>query len=119
MKAKHVRMSTLKLLTVDNPKLSKGEGFGYLSGILYLAPANTSGVANVCPMSTEGCRQSCLFTSGKARVFPNIVEARIRKTRWLYADRPGFLRALRKDIRLVCEKAKRVGLTPAIRVNGT
>jgi hypothetical protein len=107
------------LLTVENPKSSKGEKFGYLTGILYLAPAQESGVVNVCPFSTEGCRAACLYDAGMSRVFPKIKQARIRKTKWLFDDREGFLRELRNDIRLVAEKAERENLIPTFRLNGT
>lgn len=116
---KTVHLTSTKLLTVDNPKTSKSVPLGYLTGILYLAPAQESGVMNVCPFSTEGCRSSCLYDAGMARVFPRIKSARIRKTRWLHDDREGFLKELRNDIRLVAEKAEREGLIPAFRLNGT
>ena len=53
-----------KLLNVDNnAKTVKGQKYKYLTGILYLAPARTSGF-NVCPMASAGCKASCLFTAG-------------------------------------------------------
>jgi hypothetical protein len=109
----------VKLLTVENAKTVKGEKLGYLTGILYLAPANESGVLNVCPMSTAGCRRDCLYTAGRADIFPAIIAARIRKTQWLARDREGFLEQLRRDIRSLVARAKRAHLIPAVRVNGT
>src|SRR5437899_7266020 len=45
----------LKLLSISNDaKTVKGERKGYLTGILYLAPADTAGVGNLCPHSTPG-----------------------------------------------------------------
>src|SRR5690349_2182943 len=109
----------MKLLTVENAKTIKGEKLGYLTGILYLAPANESGVMNTCPKSSAGCRASCLFTAGRAAIFPPIIAARVRKTRWYAEDREGFKAQLRKDIAALVRRAKRERLKPAVRINGT
>ena len=37
-----------RLLTIENAKTIKGEELGYLTGILYLAPATESVVINTC-----------------------------------------------------------------------
>jgi len=108
----------VKLLTVENAKTSKGEKLGYLTGILYLAPANESGVMNTCQFASEGCKKDCLFTAGRG-VFESVYKARVKKTLWLASDRAGFLEQLRKDVRALVKSAKRQKLTPAIRLNGT
>jgi hypothetical protein len=57
------------LLNIDaNPKTIKGQKQGYMTAVLYLAPANLSGW-EVCPMSTKGCRAACLNTAGRAGIF--------------------------------------------------
>jgi hypothetical protein len=109
----------MKLLTIENAKTVKGESLGYLTGILYLAPADESGVINTCPMASAGCKADCLFTAGRAEIFPHIIEARIRRTRELVADRAAFLDTLRADIAALVRKAARENLTPAVRLNGT
>jgi hypothetical protein len=106
------------LLTVENAKTTKGESLGYLTGILYLAPANESGVMNVCPGATAGCMAACLYTAGRGR-FDATKLARINKTKYLYADRSAFIDQLRSDIRSLQRKANRDGLIPAVRINGT
>ena len=108
-----------KLLTVENYKTVKGQSLGYLTGILYLAPSNESGVMNTCPMATLGCKAGCLYTAGCAGVYPKVNLARIRKTLWLARDRAGFIDQLREDIRNLVIKAGKVHLTPCIRINGT
>jgi hypothetical protein len=112
-------MSGLKLLTMENAKTIKGVPLGYLTGILYLAPAFESGVINTCPMATEGCKAGCLYTAGLAGVFPKIQIARVNKTLWLARDRAGFIEQLRADIRAIVAKAGKIGMIPCIRVNGT
>src|SRR6267154_5141933 len=106
-----------KLLTIENAKTIKGEKLGYLTGILYLAPANESGVMNTCQYASEGCKADCLFTAGRG-VFESVHTARVKKTLWLHNDREGFVSQLRKDITSLVRSAKRQRLTPAIRLNG-
>lgn len=109
-----------KLLTVSSDaKTPKGQKLGYLTGILYLAPATESGIANLCPKSTPGCRASCLYTAGRFDIFPVIAQGRIRKTRYLMTKRSEFLTDLRSDIRALIRKSDRLGLIPCVRLNGT
>jgi hypothetical protein len=107
-----------KLLTFSNAKTTKGEKKGYLTGILYLAPAMTSGVLNVCPKASEGCKKACLFTAGRG-AYNNVQEARKRKTLEYYNDRDGFIETLLKDIDIARKVADKKGLTLVLRPNGT
>lgn len=100
-------------------KTVKGQKFGYLTGILYLAPASESKVMNVCTSSTAECRKLCLFNSGLARVYPRIKRARIAKTKLLFRNRSLFLACLRYDIRALYHTADVMGMTPCVRLNGT
>ena len=110
----------MQLLSVSSDaKTVKGEKKGYLTGILYLAPADTSGVANVCANSSPGCRAACLFTAGRAGCFPTINEARIRKTQWFFDNPLSFQAQLHDDIQALVRKAYRLGLKPCVRLNGT
>jgi hypothetical protein len=52
-------------------------------------------------------------------VFPKIIEARKRKTRLFFENRPEFFRLLVKDIEAGIRLAERKGLTPVFRLNGT
>lgn len=107
----------MKLLTTQNYKTSKGEKIGILTGILYLAPAKISGF-EVCPMRSEGCTKSCLYTAGMG-AFSNVQKARIEKTKFYFNDRAAFLDLLRKDIKALEAKAKKQGMRAAVRLNGT
>lgn len=107
----------MKLLTTQNFKTSKGEKLGILTGILYLAPAKISGF-EVCPKRSEGCTRSCLYTAGMG-AFSNVQQARINKTKLFFEDRANFMNQLRKDIKSLEIKAKKQGMTPAVRLNGT
>ena len=58
----------MRLLNVGaNAKTIKSDlGGEYLTGVLYLSPAKTSGY-QVCPSSTAGCRAACLYTAGRGK----------------------------------------------------
>ncbi len=113
-------MSTQLLSIGHDAKTVKGEKQGFLTGILYLAPSDMAGQGiNTCANASAGCRAACLFTAGRAKMFPMINQARIRKTRALFADRAAFVAQLVKDIEALIRKAKRESLTPCVRLNGT
>jgi len=99
-------------------KTIKGQKKGYLTGILYLAPSDTSGF-NVCARATDGCKQGCLNKAGRAAIYPMIERARIRKTRELFSNRAAFVAQLHKDIETLVRKAKRENMIPCVRLNGT
>lgn len=114
----------MELLTEGNPKTQKGAAKGYLTAILHLAPWTLSG-RNVCPMSTPGCRWTCLNFAGHGGIFKKgettnpVQEARKRKTNLFFDDRKTFLNLLVQDIRKHEKKARNLGLVPVIRLNGT
>jgi hypothetical protein len=123
----------MKLLTIGNPKTLKGEKQGYITAVLHLAPASTSGF-NVCPMATQGCKAGCLNTAGRGGIasgnatfesaegaLPDnaIQKARIARTKRFFADREAFMAQLVTEIYAFVSKAKRDGLIPCVRLNGT
>lgn len=106
------------LLTVNNDaKTKKGQQKGYLTGVIYMAPTDISGY-NVCPMASQGCKAACLFTAGRGR-FTQTQQARIRRTKLYFEDRPAFMVMLRKEIDALERKAARESLEPVVRLNGT
>jgi len=113
-----------KLLSTANPKIQKGTKLGYLSFILHLAPADLSG-KETCPKRTAGCTAACLNTAGRGGMFKrgentNVIQkARIRKTEYFFNDRAGFMADLVEDIMRAVNFARRKGLTPVFRLNGT
>ena len=57
------------LLTIGNdPKTIKGEKLGYKTGILYLSPADQSGIVNLCQRASAGCAIACLNTAGRGKM---------------------------------------------------
>jgi hypothetical protein len=109
------------LLSIEaDAKTSKGTEFGYLTGILYLAPAKEAdGVHDLCPMATDECRKACLYGAGMAGVFPSIKRARVAKTMSYLSDPAAFMVTLAADIRKLVKEATARGLKPAVRLNGT
>jgi hypothetical protein len=108
----------MKLLSIGNDsKTVKGEKFGVLTAICYMAPAEISGV-NLCKFSTPECRLACLYSAGRG-AFTNVQTARINRAK-LWNSNPGaFLELLENEIRDLLKLANKKGMAPAIRLNGT
>lgn len=87
----------MRLLTPPdaNTKIRKNRILTYG---LSLAPHRMGGPETVCPSSTAGCRSTCLVFSGRARIFPQVIISRVQKTQFFWADRPGFIRQLNREI---------------------
>jgi len=127
-------MARFKILTPGNPKTEKGRGAGYWTFILHLAPAKLSGF-NVCPMATAGCEAACLNTAGRGGMMKGVARltvedvkagkvntiqaARIRKTKWFFESRETFLFALVREMETAVRLARKAGLEPVFRLNGT
>lgn len=113
------------LLTTGNPKTAKGEGLGYFTAILHLAPASAPGTFNACPYATDGCAAACLNTAGRGGIALDadglnaIQAARIRRSRFFKRDRAEFLGELSAEIKRHIRRAIKNGLKPAVRLNGT
>jgi hypothetical protein len=103
------------LLSVSaDSKTVKGEKLGFLTGILYIKPDS-----KICPNSkAAGCAASCLYTAGRG-AFDSVRQGRINKGLWLKADFSGFMAQLCANIETLQKKAKKQGLTPVVRLNGT
>ena len=109
----------MKLLSVStDAKTTKGESLGFLTGILYLAPSTVS-KWNTCPMAKIAqCEKACLYTAGRGAM-NSVQKARIRKTEMLFDNTYSFMLQLAEDITKLVAKAKKLGLTPLVRLNGT
>jgi len=108
----------MKLLSINqDSKTSKGSKYGFLTGIMYFAPYKISGF-NVCAGASKGCIESCLYSAGMG-VFNNVQQARINRTLFFKNEQKAFFKQLIKEITALINKAKKEGLTPVIRLNGT
>ena len=107
-----------QLFTFDNGKTPKGEKRGYLTAIMYLAPARLSGY-QMCPFAhLAQCEEPCLNTSGRGK-FDNVQKARIRKTLMFHQYRDEFNTLLVSEMWRALRKARKMGLTLVVRLNGT
>jgi len=107
------------MLSIDtNAKTIKGQQYGYMTGVLYLAPYNLSGY-NVCAMAEIAqCHGPCLNSAGRG-AFNSVQAARVRKTKLFFEDRASFFAELIPSIRSLIRKADKLGLIPLCRLNGT
>jgi hypothetical protein len=117
---KRTKIQRIPLISIDtNAKTVKGQKEGFLTGILYIAPANLSGY-NTCGMaSIADCIKACLNTAGLGGVYSSIQEARIKKARLYFEHREVFMHNIVLDIKKLIARAAKKGFTPLVRLNGT
>lgn len=110
----------MKLLSVGtNAKTSKSDAGGeYLTAIMYLAPAEEAGGKSLCPFSTEGCRESCLYKAGRGQQH-QVQSARISKAQMFLNDKKNFMSQLTKEIMAFERRCRKLEVKPAVRLNGT
>lgn len=108
-----------KLLAIDtNAKTVKGQKYGFMTGILYMAPSTISGF-NTCPMATIAkCEAACLYSAGRG-AFSSVQQSRINKAILFHTQRQAFMLQLVKDIDKLIKKAAKAGMIPLVRLNGT
>jgi len=107
------------MLSIDtNAKTIKGQQYGYMTGVLYLAPYKLSGY-NTCAMAEIAqCHGPCLNSAGRG-AFANVQDARIKKTKLFFEDRNAFFAKLIPSIHTLINKARKLGLIPLCRLDGT
>ena len=111
-------MKYTQLLSINaDTKTSKGKKYGYLTGILYLAPHKISG-KNFCSHASKGCTMACLYSAGRGK-FTNVQKARIKKSHYFIQHKQEFMTNLINSIEKLVRKAKRENLIPVVRLNGT
>lgn len=109
------------LLSVErDAKTKKSVGLGWLTAVLYLAPAKSAdGVHDMCPGRSDQCTFGCINESGFAEVYPAIHEARVAKTLDYLANFDHFVDRLTVDARKLIVEAENRGMKPCVRWNGT
>lgn len=108
-----------ELLTIDsNAKTVKGQKYGFMTGILYLAPVDISGY-QVCPMAkTAQCDKACLYTAGRGAM-SSVQVARIKRAKSFFENRTEFMSIIVKDINRLVKRAAKKNMVPLVRLNGT
>ena len=104
----------------SDAKTPKGEKLEnpVMTGVQYLAPAKTSGVANLCNFSTNGCEEVCIFKTGRGQMNAT-QQSRVNKTVQFVQNKAAYMLKLEKDIEALIRKAHRKNMTPSVRLNGT
>jgi len=106
------------LLSINqDAKTSKGYKRGYLTAIMYLSPHKLSG-KNFCAHATIGCINACLNIAGRGK-FTSIQKARLKRSLFFINHKRAFMLNLIKRINNFIKLAKKKGLIPVIRLNGT
>ena len=109
----------------SDPKTIKSLVDGVLTGIMYGMPANGSGEWNDCPFASLGCEMACLNTAGHGGIgldadkLNPVQIARLKRSAFFHTRRSEFWTMLIRDIDKLRRKAKKLGLMPAVRLNGT
>ena len=107
-------LSYRPILGTASAKTVKGEKLGMLTAIIYLVPNET-----ICSMSRlAGCMNPCLATAGRG-AFLKIQQQRQAKTDCFKNDQRAFMLSFAADIWTLERTAKKRGMTPLVRPNGT
>jgi restriction endonuclease S subunit len=106
----------MKLLsTVANAKIEKTNAVGgenYLYAEMSLMPNH-----RICGGSkAAGCMDACLRNAGRG-VFPNVRQARERKSEWFMSHPTGFKAQLVDELESLLKKAQKQGKTLRVRLN--
>ena len=111
-------MHNQQLLSVSNDaKTVKGEKFGYITHVLYLAAGNTSG-HEVCHWRNDECFKVCLYNAGRGKMH-SVQNARIQKTKRYFLNKKKFISDLMQEIESTSKKAQKKGYIPIYRLDGT
>ena len=109
-----------RIFSVDNPKATKAQSFGWLNGIHYMAPARLAGVGNLCGNASPGCINLCLGEhSGAAVYYPSVMQSRIAKARRFMKQRKAYMQDMWRAIRAAMRQAIKSALKLCIRPNGS
>lgn len=107
------------MLRLDgNAKTVKGRKKGFVTAILYMAPANMSG-ENLCPLAfVAQCDAACLFTAGRGAM-SSVMLSRLRKALFWQQYRDEAIAMIKSDIARLKAYADTKGYDLLVRLNGT
>lgn len=108
---------TLRILG-SSQKTELGERAGVLTGVAYLAPAVSSG-RDVCPYSTPECEATCLGVHAGRMAMGSVKRSQLWKTALRFGAPTLFEALVLMDADVLARTAEGLGLTPAIRLDGT
>jgi len=114
-------------------KIAKENGEKFWNMVIYLPPADSGGLGDLCVGRTPGCTKSCLgIGSGRMRFDKKTLETRdfdwdqspvqqaqIKRLTLFRTDRPAFRARMVYELVRHVRKANRDGILAAARLNGT
>lgn len=108
-----------EMLRIDgNAKTIKGRKKGFVTAILYMAPANMSG-ENLCALAfIAQCHGACLFTAGRGAM-STVMLSRLRKALFWQQYRDEAIAMIKSDIARIKLWADKRGYDLLVRLNGT
>lgn len=105
------------LITKDSHKINKNQKQGFLTGVMYLSPANES-EHQMCFDFTKGCEKLCLgCTSGRMQG-DQAKNARVTRTNLLHEDKDAFLEQMDRELASLVKRAEKHNFKPSFRPNG-
>lgn len=107
------------MLRLDgSAKVIKGNKKGFRTAILYLTPAEGSGL-NVCPLASLAlCAAPCLNTAGRGAM-SMVQMSRLRKTLFWQQFQHEAIAMIKAEIARFHKRCEREGFTLLVRLNGT
>jgi len=104
-------------------KTEKGEGYGYLTSVVYMSPAREAFEAGdkrtLCPMATAACSAACLGSKAGRMIFPPVKRSRLWKATLYLGARDLWRELLAAEVSSFARSAERIGLRPVVRVDGS
>jgi hypothetical protein len=91
---------------------------GRLSAVVYLAPADLSG-RDVCPGRTNECTILCLGRTSGRMVMTPVKQSMVWKTALRFGAPDLYFTLLCIEIKALIKKARKLGLAPRVRLDGT
>tara|TARA_R110002074_G_scaffold342653_1_gene513211 strand:+ start:1698 stop:2522 length:825 start_codon:yes stop_codon:yes gene_type:complete len=116
--AELVRLPIKPEILGTSSKVEKSRKLKMLTRVIYLSPATESGV-KLCPASSPECRAACLGHSSGHLQFDSSRNARLWKSALLIGAPRIFRAKLQDEIERHTKRAHKLGMTPAIRPNGS
>jgi len=114
-----------------SPKTDKGRAEGYMTAIMYFAPADQSGY-DVCQYRSLGCTKACLNTAGHGGMgidvsvlisddgnINAVQKCRNQRTRAFFERRTEFNADMARELGNLAPRAARANRKPCMRPNGT
>lgn len=118
--ASQVPFPAVPRLLGSSHKVELGEGLGVLTAVIYMSPALESGYDMCAFRAGSGCEKSCIGTStGFLLSRPAAKLSRLWKTALWLGSRGQWRTMLANEARAHARKARRRGLVPAIRIDGS